>query len=150
MTIRLSTAARNAMLGDNTNKGLQGVFAAGFLYIYSGTQPATADAAANGVQLGKVTISDDGTTGLQFELAAAGVLAKDTDEVWQFHGLTNGVAGWYRFTTAAGNPATADATQVRVDGLIGTAGADLNMTNTNIVTNAVTTIDAFDWTLPAS
>jgi hypothetical protein len=150
MTIRLSTGARNAMLGNGTNAGLRAALAAGFLYIYSGSQPATADLGATGTLLGKVTVNDDGTTGLTFDAAAAGVLSKAAAETWKFHGLAAGTAGWFRFSDSADTPTASSATAKRVDGLIGTAGADVNMSNTNVVLAAQSTIDSFSLTLPAS
>lgn len=54
MTIRLSTAARNLLLQSG---GFSGAFNKGSINIYSGTQPATPDAAATGALLGTVTVS---------------------------------------------------------------------------------------------
>jgi hypothetical protein len=149
MTIRVSTGARNAMLGNGTNLGLRAALAAGFLYLYSGTQPATADAGATGTLLGKVTVNDDGTTGLTFDAAAGGVLSKAAAEAWKFHGLADGTIGWFRFSDSADTPTASSATAKRVDGLVGTAGADANMSNTAVLTAAVSTIDSFALTLPA-
>jgi hypothetical protein len=82
--------------------------------------------------------------------AAAGVLSKAAAEAWKFHGLAAGTAGWFRFSDSADTPTASSATAKRVDGLIGTAGADVNMSNTNVVTGGVSTIDSFSLTLPAS
>jgi len=151
MTIRLSTGARNAMMGDGTNKGLAAALAAGFINIYTGTQPATADTGATGTLLGTVTKNNDGSTGITVGPAAAGVLSQASGNTpWQFGGLAAGVAGWYRYWPAGGNPAANSSTEARVDGLIGTAGADLNFTNTTIAVSAVTTIDSYTLTLPTS
>jgi hypothetical protein len=150
MTIRLSTGMRNVCMGDGTNKGVGGVLALGFISIYQGTQPASPDTGATGTVLGLVTLNGDGSTGLSWEVAAAGVLSKDTDEVWQFTGLANGVAGWFRCWPAGGNPLSTSSTEARVDGLIATAGGDANMSNVNVVTGAVSTVDAFTLTMPAS
>jgi len=138
------------MLGDGSSVGIRGALAAGFMAIYQGTQPASADTGASGLQLGKVTVDDDGTTGLTFDAAAAGVLSKAAAEAWKFHGLADGVAGWFRFYPAGGNPTATSSTETRVDGLIGTAGADANMTNVNVVTDAVSSVDSCTITMPAS
>ena len=151
MTIRLSTGARNAMMGDGTNEGLAAALAAGFMNIYTGTQPALADTGATGTLLGTVTKNNDGSTGITMGPAAAGVLSIHSGNTpWQFGGLAVGTAGWFRYWPASGNPASTSSTEPRVDGLIGTAGADLNMTNTTIAISAVTTIDSFTLTLPTS
>src|SRR5271165_2345079 len=130
MTIRLSTGARAAMMGDGTNKGLIAALTAGFMNIYTGTQPATADTGATGTLLGTVTHNNDGTTGITMQQSAGVASIYNTN--WQFAGLAVGVAGWFRYWPAGGNPAATSTTEPRVDGLIGTAGADLNFTNTNI------------------
>ena len=54
MTIRLSTALRNNIVGAI---GVSGSFASGVIDIYSGSQPATADSAISGTLLGRVSIS---------------------------------------------------------------------------------------------
>jgi hypothetical protein len=54
MTIRLSTGLRNNIVGST---GVAASFAGGVIDIYSGTQPATADAAITGTLLGRVSIA---------------------------------------------------------------------------------------------
>lgn len=54
MTLRLSTALRNAVI---TSLGFNGAMNKGYIGIYTGSQPASADAAATGTLLGKVTAS---------------------------------------------------------------------------------------------
>ena len=52
MTIRQSTGLRNLLCG---NDGFASAFKNGEIRIYTGTQPATADAAVTGTLLGVVT-----------------------------------------------------------------------------------------------
>lgn len=68
MTNRLSTGARNGLLGP---LGLSGMFNKCAVNIYSGTQPATADAAATGTLLGTVTL---GSAAYTAETQAAGTV----------------------------------------------------------------------------
>lgn len=150
MTIRLSTGMRNALLLGGSSGGVWGALTDGFLYLYDGTQPASADTGATGTLLGKVTVGDNGTTGLEFEAPSAGVMTKDTDENWQFHGLAAGNVGWFRFSEAADTPGNNSTTAKRIDGLVGTAGADANITNTAVALAAVSTVDAWSFTMPAS
>lgn len=151
MTIKLSTGLRNLMAASN---GISGAFADGVIYIYSGPQPATADAAVSGTLLGIVTkdagafVFGTATNGLTWGAAAAGVVAKSADN-WQFNGLDAGTAGWFRLM---GNPIdnlALSTTLPRVDGSIGVTGADLNMSNIAIALAAPNTIDAFALTVPA-
>ena len=52
MTLRFSTGARNAMA---STLGLQGAFNHGYMEIYTGSQPANADAAKTGTFLGRIS-----------------------------------------------------------------------------------------------
>jgi hypothetical protein len=140
---------RGAMLDGGSSGGVKGALNLGFIWLYDGTQPASADTGATGNLLGKVTVNDAGT-GLTFDASVAGVLTKAAAETWRFHGLLNGTVGWYRFSEAADTPTATSTTAKRIDGLVGTAGADMNISNTAIVLSAVSTVDTFSFTLPAS
>lgn len=59
MTARLSTGARNGLVGP---LGLTGLFTKCVVNIYSGTQPTTADAAVTGTLLGTVTLGSSAYT----------------------------------------------------------------------------------------
>jgi len=148
MTVRLSTGLVNKMLDGGASGGLK-VAGAWFMNIYAGTQPADANTGAgSSTILGLVTKDDDGVTALTFDAAAAGVSSKAAAQVWRFHGLTNGTSGWFRMWVTGDTPASDSTTYPRLDGSIGTSGADLNISNTAIVTSAVTTVDSFTVTLP--
>ena len=54
MTIRLSTGLRNNIVGPT---GVAASFAGGVIDIYTGTQPATADSAATGTLIGRVSLA---------------------------------------------------------------------------------------------
>jgi len=77
------------------------------------------------------------------------VVAKDSN-AWQMVAIAAGTAGWFRLM---GNPVDAlgsSTTLPRMDGSIATAGGDLNLSSVNIALSAPTTIDVFQFTLPAS
>lgn len=59
MTIRLSTGCRNGLANG---LGIQGMFNRGYMEIFSGAQPATADAASTGTKLGIVSASSGALT----------------------------------------------------------------------------------------
>lgn len=148
MTLRLSTGLRDAINNGGTNGGIKGALRLGFINIYSGPQPLTADAAATGTLLGTVSVNASGT-GLTFDASVAGVISKAAAEVWKMVGLANGTAGWMRFWPAGGNPANTSTTEARLDASIGNSGADLNLTNLSIAVGVPTTIDSFAYTTPA-
>jgi len=152
MSVNLSTALRNGMLNAT---GMTTAFANGVLYIFSGPQPLNADAATQGTLLLKIT-KDAGsfafgtsTNGLNFAAPASGVVAKDSNN-WQGVGLVDGIAGWFRLMGNPSDSLGSSTSLPRMDGSVGTAGADLNLSSVNIVTSAPTTIDVFQFTLPAA
>ena len=98
MTLRISTGLATLLAGTT---GFSGAMASGVIDIYSGTQPASADAAATGMLLGTVTLNAGAftpgstTNGLTFAAASAGTVSKSG--VWSFVGIAAGTAGWFRF-----------------------------------------------------
>lgn len=113
---------------------VEALFNSGFLNIYSGTQPATADTALSG-----------NTLLASFTLAAT---AFGTD--------TNGVSTLAGTPLSATASATASATFFRVlksdgttavmDGTVGTSGADLNLNTTSITSGGTVTLTSFQYT----
>lgn len=150
MAIRLSTGLRNKMLDGGTGGGIKEALASGFIAILTGSQPASADAAATGTLLGTVTVNGDGVTGLTFDAAVAGVISKAAAEAWKFTGLAAGIAGWYRFYEAGDTITSISTSAARIDGAIGSSGADLNLSNLSIGVGQVNTCDTFTYTLPAA
>lgn len=138
---------------------LKDVFKDGVLEIYSGTQPATADAAKTGTLLLRITrnsaafVSGAVANGLEFGTPVAGVIAKNSTEVWSGIALASGVAGWFRLYANATDLGGADTTPFlypRIDGNIATSGAELNMSSTAITVGATTTIDTFAISFPGA
>jgi hypothetical protein len=80
-----------------------------------------------------------------------GRVVKLPSQTWSGVAGATGTAGWFRFVGAVADAGSADSSQVfhRLDGNIATSGANLNMSNTSIVSAATQTIDTFAATLPA-
>lgn len=149
MSMRLSTGLRNKVLDGGASGGFKGALNLGFIAIMTGSQPTSPDNPATGTLLGTVSVNGGGT-GLTFDAAVAGVLSKAAAETWRFTGLADGVAGWFRFYAPGDTITNSSTTAARLDGSIGTSGADLNLSNLNIVTSQVNTCDSFTITQPAS
>ena len=151
MTIRLSTGTRNALC---STAGFSSIFANGIVEIRTGTQPATADAAATGTLLGTVTLNSGAftpgtaTNGLTFAAASGGAVSKSG--VWSFNGVAAGTAGWFRLKGNAVDAGGVSTVLPRLDGSIAVSGADMNLSNISISVSSPTTIDSFTWSQPAS
>lgn len=147
MALKLSTGLRNGMLVTGSFKSL---IDGGLIKIYSGTPPATADDAIGSATL-LTTISVGGTgTGITFDSAgtvANGTLQKNASETWQGTNAASGTASFFRHV-ASGDDGTASTTQVRMQGTVDVAGADLNLTNPSLVSGAVQTVDYYSFNLP--
>jgi hypothetical protein len=137
-----------------TGGSIKDVLMDGVIRIYSGSQPSSPDAAVTGTLL--LEISESAGTfaagafdnGLEFGAAASGVIAKAAAETWQDVGLASGTAGYFRFVANATDAGGASTTLPRIDGSVGTSGADLNMSSTSIASGSTYTIDSFQLTLP--
>jgi len=154
MAERLSTGFVDALNVTGSVKSIMTNFT---IHIYSGTQPATADAAETGDRLMKLTLnggaftSGAATNGLNFHtVSTAGVLPKATGETWSGSGETAAgagtVAGYFR--AYANTVVTGiSTTGVRFDGAIGTSSTyEMQMSNTTIVSGVAATVNSFSYT----
>lgn len=146
MAIKSSTGLRNKVLDTGP---LRTVLANGFIKIYSGTVPATADEAISGANTLLTTISVGGAgTGLTFATtAASGTIVKNAAETWQGTNAASGVATFYRHVTASDTGASSTS-EARIQGTIGLAGTDMVLSSTTLAAGAVQTIDYYAINLP--
>lgn len=145
--MKISSGLRNYMMGTGSFKaGMDG----SYLKIYSGTAPASPDDAIPGGATLLCTVSvDAGATGVTFETTAtAGQLLKAAAESWQGTNAATGTATWFRLAPTA-DVGDSSTTARRVQGTVAQAGADLNITNTSLVSGATQTVDFFSVLLPA-
>lgn len=129
--LHLSNAAANAQAD-----ALARLLDNGYLRLYSGTQPATADTALSGNTL----LAELRFSATSAPAASAGVLtfnaiASDTDAD------ATGTATFYRAFKS-------DGTSVTHDGSVGTAGADLNMPAVAIQQHSQVDVTSLTHTVP--
>lgn len=88
--------------------------------------------------------------GLRWGASAAGILSKDTTQVWSGVAGVAATAGWFRFEAAVLDGLGVDATEsvLRLDGSIGISGAELNMGSPALVVGVTQRVDTFTLTLP--
>lgn len=146
MTFKVSTGLRDGMLGTDS---LDGLMSGGFIKIYNGVEPASADAALSGNTLLCTISVDDTGTGLTFDAPTDGVLPKAAAETWEGTNAASGTATFYRFVLT-GDTGALSTTEKRMQGSIGLAGADMNMTSVTLVASAVQPINYFIVALPTS
>lgn len=152
MAVSYSTATKNGVLNGT---GIKEQLDAGFLYIFSGTVPATADDALNMATthtlLVKISLSA-GATGLTWASPSGGSLNKNSGETWSgtasFSGVNSGTSPqaptFFRFCTASdnGQGAANTTTGYRIQGSVTVAGGggDLQLGASTITNGALQTI----------
>jgi hypothetical protein len=146
MALKVSTGLRNYLLDTGS---LKASLAAGFIKIYSGTVPSSADDAIAGGNTLLCTISSNGTgTGINFDTSAAsGIIAKASGETWKGTNAASGTATFYRHVSASDTGALS-TTERRLQGAIATAGSDMNFSSVALTSGAEQKIDYYVVTLP--
>ena len=137
MAIKMSTGLRNEMLSGDS---LKAIFDAGSeIRIYSGTIPSSADDGIGSATL-LCTITN-GASGITFDAASTGaILQKNPSEVWEGDNVATGAATFYRHVLTADDDALSN-TAPRYQGTVAVVGADMNLTNVNLVNGANQKLD---------
>jgi hypothetical protein len=154
-TLATEDAGDPVVLASARGGSFSDLFRQGVMRIYSGTQPATADAAETGTLLCTISQSSAAFTkdvfanGLRLGAVASGVLAKEAGDVWSGVGVAAGTAGWFRFYD--NSLTTGESTSaIRFDGAVATSGSQCNMANTAVTVGGTSTVDTVALTLPAA
>ena len=150
MALKTSTGIRNYMLDTGP---LRDALNLGFIIIYDGIAPLNADEAIGSQGTNNVlcTISNDATgVGITLEAAAAdGSVAKAVAEIWRGTNGATGVATFYRHVGSADTGALS-TTEPRVQGTIGLAGAEMNLSDTTLTIAGDQKVDYYLINLPTA
>lgn len=152
MALQVSTRFKELLFGGTA---FADIFRDGVIYVYSGAQPATADAAATGTLLARVTSGGGLFTpgsplnGLRFSMAGPFVI-KDPIQDWTLTGLALGTAGWFRLMANQLDPNGLSYNYPRIDGNIGSSdsGAVLRLSSVIIENAQEVQIQQFILTIP--
>lgn len=147
MTLKASTGLRNYMLDTGPAKT---ALANGFIKIYSGPEPATADAAIGGGNTLLCTIySDNVSAGINLAATAAdGFIEKASAETWSGAVIATGTATFFRHVGSADTGALS-TTQPRLQGTVARAGAELNISDVDLVAAAPQAVNFYTLQLPS-
>ena len=129
MAIKLSTAARNAMLDGITST----VGGSAKLRIYDGSQPAgPGTAVTTQVLLAELTCNATFAPAASSGVLTLNAITQDSSAD------ATGTASWFRIVTS-GNTAV-------IDGSVSTSGADMNLNSTSIVSGGTVSITSATFT----
>lgn len=145
MAITTSTGLRYGLLALGSLKSL---LDGGFINVYSGSVPASADSAVSGTLLWTIKLNNT-ATGLTLEASpGSATVNKPAGDIWSGTILASGVASYYRHVSASDTGASSTS-EPRIQGTVGTVGADLLIGDTNLTASALQGIDYYSVTLPA-
>lgn len=137
MAMKLSTATADAMLAT-----LATSLNSGFVRIYSGTEPATANTALSGnTLLAELTFS---------ATAFPAATASGSDRIITANAITQDSAADADGTATFFRALSSNGTTVVYQGTVGTSGQQLNLTATNIVSGGVVSVSSLTITLPTA
>jgi hypothetical protein len=146
MSAKFSTGLRDHMLGTGSFKGAMDGCT---LKIYSGTVPATADAALGGATL-LCTVSNDATaTGLTFATPTGGAISKTGSETWRGVNAASGTASFFRLEEAADDGSSSTSFK-RAQGVVASAGAQLNLSSVSLISGESQLVSYFNLALPTA
>ena len=143
MPIRISTAARNAMVGQISTLA-DGGSGAGRLRIYTGAQPAGPGTTATGTLLLDIALNDP-----SFGAASSGTITAGQSPALSGTASGTGTAGWFRVldsTEAAGTGLGVFDGNVTVTG----GGGDCQLSTTSLSTGLTVTVTSITVTQPAA
>ena len=149
MALEFSTGFKDAVLDTGSFKS---TFDDGYIRIYDGTPPADADAALAGNTV-LVTYSDNDQgigagQGLDLEASAAnGSISKAAAQTWKGTAAATSTATFFRYIQSADTGALS-TTEIRIQGTVGGAGADLFVSSTTFTSAVEYTLDLFSITVP--
>lgn len=147
MALKFSTGLRAGLMVTGS---LKSMLDGGSIKVYAGAVPASADAAiGSAVLLCDINVKTT-AAGLTFEATApSGVLTKNLSEEWESNNVATGDATFFRFVKSS-DTGTSSTSQVRIQGTVGLAGADMQISNTSLVLGAPQKIEYFNVAMPES
>jgi hypothetical protein len=150
MTVKISTGLATSMVND---KGFKEAMDGGTVELWSGAQPATADAAPTGTLLAIGTkdalpvTPGSLTNGLVYATPTTPTISKSADN-WKYSPIAAGIVGWARFKANAADTGSVSTTALRMDCSAGSAGAELVVANPQFTVGVPGSIDSFLLTMP--
>jgi hypothetical protein len=151
MTLQVSSGFKSAILGP---EAFEDIFLNGSIGVFTGPQPDTADAAARGTLLGRVTQNGIVWTpratngGLRF-LRNGPYVSNVQGDDWLLVPSAAGIAGWWRLVSNAEDGMGASYSLPRIDGAIAEDGTpEMVLENTTLQQGVAIRLKSFFYTIP--
>lgn len=101
----------------------------------------------SGVISTSAQVANSRYNGLHFLSASGGIIGKESGNAWSGSAIIAGTLGWFRLSEYTDTPTDTSTTAIRLDGSIGTSGADCIM-DTSVRANQTVTLDEANFTFP--
>lgn len=145
MTVKLSTGLRQGMAITNSLKAL---LDNGFVRIYSGPVPASADAALGAaVLMNEISAGGTGTPVTWEPTAPGGVMSKAVAENWTGNIIVGGDPTFFRYVLS-GDAGDASSSAVRIQGTAGVLGSDMFISELPMVAATPQSFSLFQIAIP--
>jgi hypothetical protein len=150
-----AASAKIAVVCFSAGGDFREVFMNAVIAVYSGAQPANADAAETGTLLGYITIAggaftaNSPTNGLVWGEAVSGICGKPSAVEWAIIPIASGIAGWARLYSNA-MVTGASSTAIRLDLACGVGAGELRMSTTSLVSGVKSVVNTLNVTVPKS
>lgn len=147
MALKFSTGLRKGLMVTGS---LKSMLDGGSIKLYDGPIPSSADSALSGNSLlVEIKVKTTGA-GLTFESAApSGVLVKSLSEIWESDVIAGGTPTFFRFVKGA-DTGVASTSEVRIQGSVGLAGTDMQISSATLIISAPQKLDYFNVAMPES
>ena len=145
MTVKLSTGLRQ---GIAITDSLKSLLDNGFVRIYSGAVPPSADAAlGSAVLMNEISAGGTGTPVTWEATAPGGVMSKAVSENWTGNIIAGGTPTFFRYVLS-GDAGDASTSAVRIQGTAGALGSDMFISELPMVTSAPQSFSLFQIAIP--
>lgn len=144
MAFRYSTGLFNAI-----QAAIKTQMDGGSIELYTGSQPASPDAAVTGTLIARVTLNGGAwsqgtlTNGLVFDTPSGANMDIPAGAVWQFTAIADGTIGWGRFRANPVDSGSSSTTLKRMDFSVGTTTGDMKMSKVTYQTGETGLIQDF-------
>lgn len=151
MALQVSTKFKELILGDSS---FADIFENGYIALFTGAQPPSADHPVQGTYLGDITTNGQPWApgysygGLHFEQFGPWVSKRNAD-AWRLVVTTAGTAGWFRLFARGADPGQLSYQAARLDGSVGlTSASNLVLSDVALTVGPSHYIQQWLYTIP--
>ena len=150
MTLQVSTKYKELILGPTS---FAQIFDQGYIALFTGIQPPSADHPITGTYLGDITtsgmpwVAGSSAGGLHFEQSGPWI-SKRSSDAWRLTVFNAGTAGWFRLFARGADDGSLSYNAPRIDGSVGLSSTNLVLSSTVLAVGPSHYIQQWLYTIP--